>query len=203
MMIAGHESLLLDAIDLGPAPDGEVTRLLTQLAAGDNTAEEPLVRLIYRELHQAATGRLRTYPADGTLTPTVLIHEAFVRVFRRNRGLPIRNRRHLFFAFAQAMWRIVVEHYRRSQRRRLLRVGMALARPSPESAENLCDLNEAIQLLRVRHPREFEIAMLRKTLGLSVEETAEVLEVSPATVKRGWALAKAFISRRLLQDDSS
>lgn len=178
--------------------EGEVTRLLARVAAGDAKAEQRLVGLVYDELKSVAARRLMDEPAPGTLTPTVLLHEAYIRVFRGN-GLPLQNRRHLFFAFAQAMWRIVVERHRRKRLGRVAIDPGLFACSPPLPVDDILDLDEALNVLKAEHPREYEIAMLRKTLGLSIDDTAEVLGVSAATVKRGWAYAKAVLSRQLLR----
>jgi RNA polymerase sigma factor (TIGR02999 family) len=176
---------------------GDVTRLLEQVAHGDLDAEARLVRLVYAELKSVAKNKLRRQAGkDGTLTPTVLVHEAYVRVFRGN-GNPLQNRRHLFFAFAQAMWRILVEHQRRKHVDRRDAVLGDLAGCVQALKEDVLDLNEALLSFRRSHPREYEIVLLRKMLGFSIAHTAELLETSPATVKRGWAYAKAELSRSL------
>jgi len=175
---------------------GDVTRLLAQVAHGDLAAEARLVRLVYDELRSVARNKLRHVSTAGTLTPTVLVHEAYVRVFRTN-GNPLRNRRHLFFAFAQAMWRIVVEHQRRKHVDRRDAGPDDLACCVLLLKEDVLDLDEALVGFRRSHPREYEILLLRKMLGFSIAHTAELLETSPATIKRGWAFAKAELSRRL------
>lgn len=175
---------------------GEVTHLLGQVSQGNAQAEDQLVRLVYAELKSVAKNKLRSLSNGATLTPTVLVHEAYFRVFRAN-GIPLRNRKHLFFAFAQAMWRIVVEHQRRKH---MGQTGDGLENLecyAQSVQEDVLDLDAVLIGFRLEHPREYEVLMLRKTLGFSIEETAELLDTSSATVKRDWAFAKAELSRKL------
>jgi len=184
-------------------PQGDVTRLLTSMAAGDAAAEDRLIRLLYRELQMMAAKRLGTSFSNEMLSPTALVHEAFIRVFRQNHGVPLQNRKHLYFAFAQAIWRIAVEQSRRTLRRRACdaRFGWTLSRSGTDAA--VVEFDDALSCLRTTFPREFQITILRKSLGFSAHEIAEVLDVSPTTVLRGWNVARAFLGRHLQRSQTS
>ena len=175
---------------------GEVTALLAKVAAGDSQAEEELLRTVYDQLKSVAAHALRGEPRAGTLTPTSLVHEAFVRVLRGN-GRAFQNRRHLFCAFGQAMWRIVVEAHRRKRVRAVEIEPDRLAGLTGLRTEEVLDLEEALSALKHEHPCEYAVAILRKILGLSIEDTARVLGTSVATVKRRWAFAKANLAHAL------
>ena len=177
---------------------GEITALLGRVAHGEQKAEEELLRLVYDELKRVAARKLHSEKPGTTLTPTALVHESYLRVMHGN-GVPLQNHRHLFFAFAQAMWRIVVER-RRRRRLNLASVELDLVTFSggEASADEVLDLDDAMEELKRHHPREYRIAVLRKGLGLGIQETATLLGTSPATVKRGWVFAKAALSRHLL-----
>ncbi len=183
-------------------PGGPVTQLLAQISAGDPAAEDRLLRLVYVELKSVAAQRLRREQPGSTLTPTSLMHEAYVRVFRGN-GVPLQNRKHLFFAFGQAMWRIVVEHHRRKRIQGAKVDPGLIAALAGLSRDDVLDLDDALDALRREHPREHEVAILRKAVGLSIPETARVLDASVATVKRRWAFAKAKLSQHLSKGEGN
>ena len=177
-----------------------ITALLARAESGDAAAESAAVRMVYEELRAVAANQLRRRGSPiGSLTATALVHEAYFRVFR-GAGIKPKNRRHLFFVFGQAMWRIIVERHRL---KRLPQVAVDLtdlAYPTTTDAE-LLDLDQALRALADDYPLEYEAAILLKMVGLSLAETADVLDVSVATVKRRWALARAFLARLLLKEE--
>lgn len=185
---------------------GDVTRLLDQWHAGDNEALKALVGEVYAELRKLAAGLLKDERADHTLQATALVHEAYVRL-TGIREMRLENRRHFYGAAAMAMRRILVEHARR--RRAEKRGGPGIEHvPLDESIEAAIDtridferLDEALEALAVIAPDKARIVELRYYVGLSIDETAEILEVSPATVKRHWLFARAWLTRAL--DSSS
>jgi RNA polymerase sigma-70 factor, ECF subfamily len=178
-----------------PAPSApEVTRLLVAWRAGDEGAFERLVPLVYRELHQLAHGRLRGQAPGQTLQTTALVHEAWVRLIHEQ-GMPWQNRAHFYGVCAQAMRCILVDaaRARRSDKRggRLQHVPFDEARVgSPGPDVNVLALDEALTALAKADPRKGKVVELRYFGGLTVEETAEVLQVSPDTVMRDWKVAK-------------
>jgi RNA polymerase sigma factor (TIGR02999 family) len=178
---------------------GQLTVLLERVAAGDTDAEQDLARLVYDELRDVAAGKLGELQNQSTLTPTVLVHEAYLRIIAQN-GKTLHNRRHLFYTFAQAMWRIVAEHYRK---KRLPIIGIDV-NSIPADADTdpaiILDMDQALARLKWEYPREYEVAILRKALGFGIQETAELLDLSVATVKRNWEFARAYITRHLGED---
>ena len=181
---------------------GDVTRLLDQWNAGDAEALKALVVEVYAELRRIAGGLLRDERVGHTLQPTALVHEAYMRL-TGVREMRIENRRHFYGAAATAMRRILVDHAR--QRRAEKRGGPDIQRiPLDEAINTPIDvrldferLDEALEAFAAFAPEKAKVVELRYFVGLSIEETAEVLEVSPATVKRQWVFARAWLLHRL------
>jgi RNA polymerase sigma-70 factor, ECF subfamily len=185
-----------------PAAGEEVTALLDQWAAGDAQAFDALVPLVYRQLRELAAHYLRLERGNHTLQPTALVHEAYLRL-TGVRHIPFRNRAHFYGAAAQVMRRILVDYAR--ERRALKRGG-----PEPnrvpldealaiavEDRFDLVELDEALSALERVAPDRARVVELRYFAGLSIEETAHCLDVSPATVKRSWEFSRAWLYRRL------
>jgi RNA polymerase sigma factor (TIGR02999 family) len=158
--------------------------------------------LIYDELRAIAARAMRRERVEHTLQPTALVHEAFLRLADRP-GLSWQSRAHFLNIAAQAMRRILVDHAR--HRRRAKRHGgdrvtydeVLLARDREGRTPDLVDLDKALARLASIDPRKERVVELRFFAGLSVEETARVLEISEATVKREWQFAKAWLQRDL------
>lgn len=183
----------------------EVTQMLLDWSNGDQRALDRLIPVVYGELHRLASRHLRHERADHTLQTTALIHEAYLKLIEQ-RNVRWQNRAHFFGIAAQLMRRILVDHAR--TRHRVKRGGAALRVPLEEvvvAAEgldiNLVGLDEALTRLAAVDPRQGRIVELRFFGGLSVEETAEVLRVSPATVKNDWSVAKAWLRREQLRGE--
>ena len=189
-----------------PTPRMEdITELLDRWHAGDAAAFETLVERVYAELRRIADGVLRGERAEHTLQPTALVHEAYLRLTGL-RELKLQNRRHFYGAAAKAMRRILVDHARH---RRALKRGGADVRHVPidearDAVEAGLDLgfdierlDQALGALATVAPDKARVVELRYFAGLSVEETASLLEVAPATVKRHWAFARAWLYREL------
>ncbi len=176
----------------------DVTRLLERWSAGDVEALNALVGELYTELRRIAGDLLREERADHTLQPTALVHEAYLRL-TGVREMRIESRRHFYGAAATAMRRILVDHARtRGAQKRggpgILRV--TLDEAANEAIDVRLDferLDEALAALAVFAPEQAQVVDLRYFVGLSIEETAEVIEASPATVKRHWAFARAWL----------
>ncbi|MBK8974921.1 MAG: sigma-70 family RNA polymerase sigma factor [Planctomycetes bacterium] len=183
----------------------EVTVLLAALGRGEQRAADALMTVLYRELHQLARARMQREPAGHTLQPTALVHEAYVRLVA-DQGAMWRDRRHFFGAAAEAMRRILIERARRvagpmrgGDRHRLpLEEIDAAAETTPE---DLLALDEALLRLEQRDARMAAIVKLRYFAGLSVADTAAALDLSPRTVKREWAVARAWLHGRLSGPD--
>lgn len=182
-----------------PAPD--VTRLLLAWREGDNGALEQLAPLVYDELRKLAHARMRAETPGGSLDTTDLVHEAYLRLVNA-RGVSWQNRTHFYALCARAMRRILVDAAR--SRRSLKRGGAALRVPlekalpvSSDRDSDLLALDEALAKLSAADPRQGQIVELRYFGGLSVDETARVLDVSPHTVVRDWNMAKLWLLRAL------
>lgn len=183
----------------------EVTQMLLDWSKGDQQALARLIPVVYGELRRLASRNLRRERADHTLQTTALIHEAYLKLIKQ-RNVRWQNRAHFFGIAAQLMRRVLIDHAR--TRHRVKRGGAAMRVPLEEvviAAEglniNLVSLDEALTRLAAVDPRQGRIVELRFFGGLSVEETAEVLRVSAATVKNDWSVAKAWLHRELLRGE--
>ncbi|MBI1850068.1 MAG: sigma-70 family RNA polymerase sigma factor [Planctomycetes bacterium] len=180
---------------------GEVTGMLAAIQRGDRAALTALVPLVYDELRKLADDKLRREPTNHTLQPTALVHEAYIRLVGQE-DLDFNNRTHFFGAAAEVMRRILVDHARR--RRAAKRGGDRLGEKLDEAlvffeerSADLLALDEALKRLAVLDPQQSRIVELRFFGGLSVDEAARVLDVSPSTVARGWRLARVWLLNEL------
>lgn len=182
-------------------PSGEVTQLLADWSNGDASAREAVFPLFYNELRRLAASYLRRERSDHTLEATALVHEAYLRLVGHDRA-NFESQRHFFGAAAQLMRRILVDHARGRLRAKRgggagkveLTEAIAMSREQPEQ---LMALDESLSQLAAFDPQQGRIVELRVFGGLTVEETAEVLKISTATVKRDWAFAKAWLLRAI------
>jgi RNA polymerase sigma factor (TIGR02999 family) len=178
-----------------------VTELLLAWGGGDQGAFDNLLPLIYGELRRLAAHYLRGERPDHTLQPTALVHEAYLRLVGQT-GTSWQNRAHFFGAAAQVMRRILVDQARQYQASKrgggehkvTLAEGVALAR---ERDVNLLALEEALTRLEGIAPEQCRVVELRFFGGLSIDEAAEVMGVSEATVTRQWRAARAWLRREL------
>jgi RNA polymerase sigma factor (TIGR02999 family) len=179
----------------------DVTILLRQLTDGDQQAAEKLIPLVYDELKRLARSYMRRERQDHTLQTTALVHEAYLKLVRQQ-ATSWQGRSHFFGIAAQLMRRILIDHARAHLRDKrggdqvILPLNEALVF-SPEHSEDLLRLNEALNRLSTLDSRQAQVVELRFFGGLSVEETAESLNISPKTVKRDWAVAKAWLHGEL------
>jgi RNA polymerase sigma factor (TIGR02999 family) len=186
-------------------PAGDVTLILAQLRQGDGREVlDRLFQAVYEELRALARAQLRRERPDHSLQATALVNEAYMRLLAAHRPPP-NDRRHFFAVAAQAMRRILIEYARR--RGRLKRGGhpirVTLGNVDDESnvpIEDLLALDEAIRQLQQQDTRMAEIVQLRFFAGFSIEEVAQALDTSERTVKREWAVARAWLYQAL--DDS-
>ncbi|MBM3804778.1 MAG: sigma-70 family RNA polymerase sigma factor [Acidimicrobiia bacterium] len=179
----------------------DVTQLLVSWSEGDPKALEALTPLVYDELRKLAGRYLRRERPDHTLQSTALVHEAYLRMVDQ-RQVRWQNRAHFFGVAAQIIRRILVDHARshKVEKRRADAVKLTLdeAMAVPEVRQvDLVALDDSLSSLASLDPQQGRIVELRFFGGLSIEETAEVLGVSPATVKRDWASAKAWLYREM------
>jgi len=179
----------------------DVTRLLVLWTGGNQQAMEDLLPLVYDELRKLARRYLQRERPGHTLQSTALVHEAYLRMIDQH-DVSWQGRAHFFGIAAQMMRRILVDHARgRDAAKRgagacKLTLDEDLLAPA-ERDINLVALDQALDTLSKLDSQQGRIVELRFFAGLSIEETAEVLKISPATVKRDWAMAKAFLSRQL------
>jgi RNA polymerase sigma factor (TIGR02999 family) len=184
----------------------DVTRLLGELGSGNEDAVAKLVPLLYRELRRMAGAYLSSERRDHTLQPTALVHEAYLRLVDQ-RNVQWQNRQHFFGVAAQVMRRILVDHAR--SHAAVKRGGAVpkvsleeVAVVSEERGAELLALDEALTRLAALDPQQARIIELRFFGGLTVEEAAEVLSISPATLKRDWNMAKAWLTREVRKESS-
>jgi RNA polymerase sigma factor (TIGR02999 family) len=178
-----------------------ITNLLNEASTGDQKAASELLPLVYRELHSAACRRMASERAEHTLQATALVHEAYLRLVGAQQTT-WKGKGQFCLAAAEAMRRILIEHARKRGRvkrggnykRVSLDIEVLAREAQPEEIEALDD---AICHLEKKDPRMGEIVRLRFFVGLSVDETAAALGLSDRTVRREWALARAWLSREL------
>ena len=180
----------------------DVTALLLAWRAGDAEAGERLLPLVYEELHRQAARAMRREDEAHTLQATALVHEAYLRLVDQ-RHVDWKNRAHFFGVAAQAMRRVLVDHARgrlaekRGGTMQRVTLGDAGAEPSADAGLEVLALHEALERLAALDPEQARLVELRYFGGLGIEETAEALGVSAATVKREWAVARAWLRREL------
>lgn len=189
---------------MSDAQPQDVTRLLAAIESGEAGATERLLPLVYDELRRLARQRMARERPDRVPQPTSLVHEAYLRLVREP-DIHWSNRAHFFAASAEAMRRIVIERVRKAGR---LRHGGGHAQvpldddlaAAPERSDELLALDEALTRLEALDRRMSGIVKLRYFAGLSVDETADALGISPRTVDREWTAARAWLFRELTHE---
>jgi RNA polymerase sigma factor (TIGR02999 family) len=179
----------------------DVTALLRQWQAGNADALERLLPLVYEELRQVARARLRQEQPGHTLQATALVHEAYLRLVGSQRHTP-QNRTHLFAMAARLMREILVDHARRKAARKrggtATMIALDESVPAPELATiDILALDEALTELHALEPRLCRVVELKFFAGLNIDETAQALQISAATVERDWTISKAWLHQRL------
>lgn len=179
----------------------DVTALLSELTKGNPEAGSKLIPLVYDELRRMANGYMRRERTGHTLQPTALVHEAYLKLSGQH-SVDWQNRAHFFGIASQVMRRVLMDHARGHMRDK--RGGGVESLPldealvfSPEKSADFLELDSALVRLAAMDPRQAKIVEMRFFGGLTVEETAEVLGVSPKTVKRDWTMAKAWLHGEL------
>ena len=187
------------------APE-HITRLLAAARAGEPTAAGELLGLVYDELRRLAHHKMALVPPGDTLQPTALVHEAYLRLFGRD-GPEWQSRAHFFNAAARAMRDIIVEQARRhaslkrgGDRKRITLDEAALCVAT--HGGDLLALDEALHRLEETDSTSAQVVMLRYFAGLTVPETARAMDVSPATVDRHWRYARAWLRRRIRDEET-
>ena len=181
----------------------KVTDLLLAWNKGEQAAFTKLVPLVYDELRRIARRCLRQERRCHTLSPTALVHEAYARLIDKNR-VQWQHRAHFFAVAAQTMRRILVDYARRRHAARRGGTGLTLLLEETVGAGDRRDvdliwLDDALNGLAAVDAKQSQIVELRYFAGLTIEETAEVLAISVATVKREWSLARAWLYREMSQ----
>ena len=180
---------------------GEVTRLLVELRSGSPEAEAKLIPLVYDHLHHLAARYMRRERPDHTLQASALVNEAYLRLVSQE-ATDWQDRAHFFGVAARLMRQILVDHARVRQAGK--RGGLVEKLPldqalelSPARSRELIELDDALESLGRLDPQQARVVELRFFGGLTVEETAEVLGISPRTVKRDWVVARAWLHGEL------
>lgn len=178
----------------------DVTQLLVAWSNGDEAARDQLVPLVYEELHRLAHHYMSRERPGHTLQTSALVNEAFVRLV--DQDVHWQNRSHFFGIAAQMMRRVLVDYARSRQYqkrgRNVVQVSLKEALiVSDEQAAEVVALDDALKSLATFDQRKCQIVELRFFAGLSIEEAAEVLGISPGTVKRDWTLAKAWLRKEI------
>jgi RNA polymerase sigma factor (TIGR02999 family) len=179
----------------------EVTLILERVQQGDPKAAEDLLPLVYDELRRLAAHRMANEAPGQTLQPTALVHDAWLRLIG-NENQQWDGRAHFFAAAAEAMRRILID---RARRKRALRHGGGQQRvdieevdlASPSADDQLLAVNEALDRLAIEHKVEAELVKLRYFVGMTNDEAAEVLGISPRTAKYYWTHARAWLYREI------
>jgi len=188
----------------------DLTYVLSQIEQGDPHAVAQLLPLVYDELRKLAAARLRHEKPGQTLQATALVHEAYLRLIGGGEQPHWNGRGHFFAAAAEAMRRILVDQARKKTRikrggdRKRIELDdseLAMADSAPAETDILA-LDEALTRLAQQHPEKARLVQLRYFAGLTVDQAAEVLGISPATADRQWAYARVWLLREMSGDDS-
>ena len=180
----------------------EVTQLLADWAKGDKSALDRLLPLVHAELRQIARRQMSQERPGHTLQATALVNEAYIKLAGQQHGFEWQNRAHFFAVCAQVMRHILIDHARAHARDK--RGGGAVqvslndaAAVAADHAEHFLALDDALRMLESVDPQKSRIVELRYFGGLTIEETAEVLDISPRTARREWQRAKAWLYRMI------
>jgi RNA polymerase sigma-70 factor, ECF subfamily len=183
-------------------PPEEITQLLLQWSGGDSSARDKLMPLVYHELRQLAGRYLRRERANHTLQPTALVNEAYLRLIDQHK-VQWENRAQFFGLAAKLMRNILIDHPRAhlAAKRGGLQYRLSLSKIDQFSDQpdvELLAINEALEHLAALDTQKSQIVEMRFFGGLTIEETAEALSISHATVERDWTMARAWLRRELI-----
>lgn len=188
-------------------PDPEVTQLLVQSSQGDRAAMDQLMPLVYDELRRLAHAYLRRERSDHTLQGTALVHEVYLRLIDQH-SVKWQNRAHFFAMASQMIRRILVDHARGQKAAKRgsgavkITLDDAVGLPGQRDLD-LIALDDSLTSLAAIDPDQCRVVELRFFGGLSIEETAEVMNVSAATVNREWSAARAWLFRELTRKSAA
>jgi len=185
-------------------PQEDITTLLVRWGHGDQRALDALTPMVYQELRRLANSRLRRERSDHTLDGTAIVHEAYLRLVDQKQ-VEWRSRNQFYALAAELIRRILVDHARARVAAKRGGVGVKLSldealAPAQEREQDLVSLDDALNALGQADPQQSRIVELRYFAGLTIEETADVLGLSPATIKRDWVIAKAFLKREMMRN---
>ncbi len=181
----------------------DVTQILGDIERGDVSAAGELLPLVYAELRRLAAHKMRRESPGQTLQPTALVHEAFMRLVATQAKAGFENRGHFFAAAAEAMRRILIETARRKQtdkhggKLNRCEILEADAVVDSRDIDQLLDLDDALSKLAQEDPELAKLVEMRYFAGLTIEQTASALAISPRTAKRNWAFARAWLGREM------
>ena len=191
---------------MGTSNEPDITTLLEQAAAGNRDAANQLMPLVYQRLHSIAQVRMASENPGHTLQATALVHEVFLKLIG-DRDVPWQNQAHFYAAAAQSMRRILLDHARTKGRekrgggRKKMPLNVAdLA--SDENSDQILALDAALCRLEEQNPEAASVVRLRFYAGLSVDQTAAALDMSPRTVDRRWKFARAWLFKSLEDDET-
>jgi RNA polymerase sigma factor (TIGR02999 family) len=178
----------------------QVTQIIEAAGAGDPNAANELLPIVYDELRRLAADKLSRENPGQTLQPTALVHEAYLRLVDVDKGRQWHDRTHFFAAAAEAMRRILVD---RARQKRSLKRGGARIRidfredllAAPEACDEILAVHEALSGLAEADPQAAQLVKLRYFAGMSIDETAQALNISPRSADRLWAYARAWLQR--------
>lgn len=193
---------------MGPASSQQLSEILLHFGKGDRKALEAILPLVYNELRRLAHYHLRQQRPNHTLQTTALVHEAYLRL-AQEKSLEVENRAH-FLGIAVQLMRWILVDYERKRRAAKRGAGVtrltldpSVAAPHPQNQDvDLLALDEALNRLAKLDSQQSQIIELRYFGGLSIEDTSEFLGISPATVKRSWASARAWLLREMSRGDA-
>jgi RNA polymerase sigma factor (TIGR02999 family) len=176
--------------------------LLEAASAGDSKAPQKLLPLVYEQLRRLANQHMSNEAPGQTLQPTALVHEAYIKLVG---GADVKwnDRGHFFAAAALAMRRILVDRARARKRdkrgggRGRVELHDNIGAPEHDTGTDLLGLDDALSALEREHPRRYQVVMLRYFAGLSIEQTASAMNISPATVKTDWAMARVHLFKAI------
>jgi RNA polymerase sigma factor (TIGR02999 family) len=182
----------------------DVTRILSAIEQGEPEAAEKLLPLVYGELRRLAAAKLANERPGQTLSATALVHEAYVRLVDIEEWRQWNGRTHFFAAAAEAMRRILVD---RAREKKSLKRGGARSRiefreevlAAPQDCEEILAVHEALDGLAAADPQAAQLVKLRYFAGLSIDETAELLNISPRSADRLWSFARAWLQRAVCE----
>jgi RNA polymerase sigma factor (TIGR02999 family) len=184
----------------------EVTRILTAIEQGDTAASAELLPLVYQELRRLAKSKLSHEKPGQTLQPTMLVHEAYLRLVDRDKPQQWNGRGHFFAAVAEAMRRIIIENARRKKSQK--RGGViehsefdSIAIPTTNNTPDLLVLDEALTAFEEKWPEKATLVKLRYFAGLTNQQAAEAIGISRATAERYWTFARTWLAAQLQEHD--